>query len=317
MAKVAIIGCGAMGSVYAGLMQEAGHEVHGVTRWTDHVAAVNATGLRVYGDSGDRTIRLASMSTTPDGIGECDLVIIATKAYDVAEAAESAAPLVGATTVVQTIQNGLGSPEVAARFIDPDKIAVGVVGGFGASVPTPGEAHHNGREITRFGAYRGLPLSALEFGAAVWESAGFSVALFDDLDQMVWEKLIMNVTYSGSSFLTGLTIRQIINDPQAWKVASACAQEAIDVAQAAGITLDVGDPIEHIRHLGLRIGEATPSMRLDAQLRRRAEVDAINGAIVRKGLEIGVPTPVNTTVVDLMHAAESAYIHEADVTKIG
>lgn len=164
MAKVAIVGCGAMGSVYAGLMQEAGHEVHGVTLWTDHVQAVNDRGLRVYGDSGDRTLRLASMSTEPAGIGTCDLVIIATKAYDVEDAAKTVGPLVGQETLVQTIQNGLGSPELAARYIDPDKIAVGVVGGFGASVPKPGEAHHNGREITRFGAFRGLSRASLETG---------------------------------------------------------------------------------------------------------------------------------------------------------
>lgn len=317
MAKVAIVGCGAMGSVYAGLMQDAGHEVHGVTLWTDHVEAVNANGLRVYGDSGDRTVRLASMSTTTDGIGECDVVIIATKAFDVDAAAESAAPLIGADTVVQTIQNGLGSPETAARRIDPDKIAVGVVGGFGASVPKPGEVHHNGREITRFGAYAGLPEANLNRSAEVWRSAGFKVALFDDIRQMVWEKLIVNVAFSGCSFLTGLNIRQIITTPEAWTVASSCAQEAIDVATKAGISLNVGDPIEHIRNLGLRIGDAKPSMRLDAELRRQAEIDAINGSIVQEGAKAGVPTPVNALVVNLAHAAESVYIADADVTHIG
>jgi 2-dehydropantoate 2-reductase len=316
MAKVAIVGCGAMGSVYAGLMQEAGHEVHGVTLWTDHVAAVNADGLRVYGDSGDRTVRLASMSTTSDEIGVCDLVIIATKSFDAETAAKSSAGLIGPDTVVQTIQNGLGSPEVVAHSVHPDQIAVGVVGGFGASVPKPGQAHHNGREITRFGAFRGLPRERLESGADVWTSAGFKVALFEDIDQMVWEKLLINVTYSGSSFLTGLTIGEIINDPKAWRVASACALEAVDVAGTLGVTLDVGDPLEYIRTLGLRIADAKPSMRLDAELRRRAEVDAINGSIVREGARAGVPTPVNQVVVDLAHAAESAYIHDADVTRI-
>ncbi|WP_423494780.1 2-dehydropantoate 2-reductase [Microbacterium esteraromaticum] len=317
MAKVAVVGCGAMGSVYAGLMQEAGHEVHGVTLWTDHVTAVNERGLRVYGDSGDRTVRLASMSTTTDGIGTCDLVIIATKAYDIAAAAQSVAPLLAEHTIVQTVQNGLGSPQIAAEHIDPDRIAVGVVGGFGASVPTPGEAHHNGREITRFGSYRGLSREALERGGEVWTSAGFGVALFDDLDQMVWEKLIMNAAFSGTSFLTGLPIGRIIDTPAAWEIGGGCAQEAIDVASALGVTLDVGDPIDHIRHLGTRIGDAYPSVRLDGVLRRRSEIDAINGAVAREGRRAGVPTPINDMVVTLVHATESAYIHLADVTRVG
>ena len=74
MAKVAIVGCGAMGSVYAALMADAGHEVHAVTLWPDHAEAMRTQGLRVEGASGDRTVRLASAGTDTNGIGPCDLV---------------------------------------------------------------------------------------------------------------------------------------------------------------------------------------------------------------------------------------------------
>src|SRR5580765_3229780 len=137
MAKVAIVGCGAMGSVYAALMADAGHEVHAVTLWPDHAKAMTARGLRCEGKSGDRTVRLASAVTTTRHIGPCDLVIIATKAFDVEAAANESVPLLGTDTVVQTIQNGLGSPEVAAPILGEDRIAVGVVGGFGASMRGP------------------------------------------------------------------------------------------------------------------------------------------------------------------------------------
>ncbi len=154
MSKVAMVGCGAMGSVYAALMVSAGHEVHVVTKWPDHAEAMATKGLRVEGASGDRTVRLASAGTSTDGIGVCDLVIIATKAFDVEAAARSCVSLIGPETVVQTIQNGLGSPEVAAPILGEDKIAVGVVGGFGASMRGPGHVHHNGLEMIRFGALR-------------------------------------------------------------------------------------------------------------------------------------------------------------------
>ncbi len=312
MAKVAIVGCGAMGSVYAALMTSAGHAVHAVTLWADHAAAMRERGLRVEGASGDRTVRLASAGTTTDGIGPCDLVIIATKAFDVAAAARSCAPLIGPGTVVQTIQNGLGSPEVAATVIDPDRIAVGVVGGFGASMRGPGHAHHNGLEMIRFGAFAGLERERLEAAAAIWDSAGFRTSLFDDLGRMVWEKLIMNVTFSGTTTLTGLTIGGVMADPDAWRVAQGCAEEAIAVAVAMGVTLQVGDPIEHIRRLGGKIPEARPSMLLDHRARRRGEVEAINGAIPRLGRSCGVPTPVNDTVVALIKAREAAFPVQAD-----
>ncbi|REG60793.1 ketopantoate reductase [Paraburkholderia sp. BL6669N2] len=306
MAKVAIVGCGAMGSVYAGLMVSAGHEVHAVCLWPDHVAAMQEKGLRVEGASGDRTVPIHA-STTTDGIGECNLVIIATKAFDVEAAARASEQLLGQKTVVQTIQNGLGSAEMAAAILGANRIAVGVVGGFGASIRAPGHAHHNGMEMIRFGAYQGLPAEDLEASAEIWRSAGFKVAIFEDLDQMVWEKLIMNVAFSGTTCATGMTIGEVMTNPDAWSVARGAALEAIAVAEAAGVKLDVGDPIEHIRKLGNKIPNARPSMLLDYNLRRRGEVDAINGSISREGRKYGVPTPVNDTVVAIIKAREVGF----------
>jgi 2-dehydropantoate 2-reductase len=167
MAKVAIVGCGAMGSVYAALMAEAGHEVHAVTLWPDHAGAMRTHGLRVEGASRDRTVRLVSAGTDTNGIGPCDLVVIATKAFDVEAAARSSVKLLGPDTVVQTIQNDLGSPEVAAPILGKDRIVVGVVGGFGASMRVPGHAHHNGMEMIRFGAFAGLPTRSLRDSARI------------------------------------------------------------------------------------------------------------------------------------------------------
>src|SRR3981081_4777840 len=127
MAKIAIVGCGAMGSVYAVVMVDAVDEVPAVTLCPDHAEAMASKGLRCEGASGDRTVPIHA-STTTDGIGPCDLVIIATKAFDVEAAANSCAPLLGPGTIVQTIQNGLGSPEIAAPLFRADRIAIGAGG---------------------------------------------------------------------------------------------------------------------------------------------------------------------------------------------
>ncbi|MDW5441812.1 2-dehydropantoate 2-reductase [Polaromonas sp. SM01] len=306
MAKIAIVGCGAMGSVYAGLMASAGHEVHAVTLWADHAEAIQKHGLRVEGASGDRTVQVHA-STTTDGIGPCDLVIIATKAFDVETAAKDSIPLLGLTTPVQTIQNGLGSPEKAAAVLGADRIAIGVVGGFGASIRAPGHAHHNGMEMIRFGALAGLSREALETAAEIWRSSGFKVALFDDVRQMVWEKLIMNVAFSGTTCATGMTIGEVMANPDAWKVAQGCSLEAIAVAKAAGIKLDVGDPIEHVRKLGSKIPNAKPSMLLDHLAHRRSEVDAINGSVPVEAAKYSIPTPMNDALVAIIRAREAAF----------
>lgn len=307
MSKVAVIGCGAMGSVYAGLMAAAGHEVHAVANSAQHVAAIAERGLRVEGASGDRTVRLASAQRTTDGIGPCDLVVIATKAFDVESAARASAPLMGSGTVVQAIQNGLGAAEAAGAILGADRIAVGVVGGFGASLRGPGHVHHSGMEMVRFSALAGLPHDRLRASVAIWESSGFKAQIFDDLGRMIWEKLIMNAAFSGACCVTGLTIGEVMADANAWQVAQGCAHEAVAVARATGVKLEVGDPIAHIRNLGAKIPGARPSMLLDYLAGRRGEVDVINGAVVRLGARHGVPTPVNDTVVAIIKARESKF----------
>ena len=124
--KIAIIGCGAMGSVYAALLSDAGHEVWAVDSWHDHINAINKYGLRLEGASGSRIVKLNATTKVGD-VGKCDLVIIATKAMHVEAAAQAATSLLGDKTPVLSIQNGLGGPETAAKIIGVERMLVGVV----------------------------------------------------------------------------------------------------------------------------------------------------------------------------------------------
>ena len=117
--KICIVGTGAMGSIYAGLLSAAGNEIWAVDRWTDHVEAIRKHGLKIDGKSGDRTVSI-NATTDITEVGSCDLVIIATKAMDVAQAAESTKALLGQNTDVLTIQNGLGSFKKLPAFSAPN-----------------------------------------------------------------------------------------------------------------------------------------------------------------------------------------------------
>ncbi|NYT73746.1 2-dehydropantoate 2-reductase [Halomonas sp. QX-2] len=307
MSRVAIVGCGAMGSVYAGLMADSGHEVIAIDIWQEHVDAINQHGLRVEGASGNRTVNIKATNSTV-GLPTYDLVIIATKAFDVKAASNSARTLIGKNTVVQTIQNGIGAQEKVAETIGEEQLAIGVVGGFGASFKAPGHVHHNGMEMIRFGAYSNLSGELLEQSAAIWESSGFKTQLFTDVQQMLWEKLIMNVAFSGTTCSTGLTIGEVIANKDAWDLARKCSLEAIEVANRLNIKIDVGDPIEHVKKLGSKIPNAKPSMLLDHLDKKRSEIDYINGGITKIAREIGLNTPVNDTVVSIIKARESSYL---------
>ncbi len=305
--KIAIVGVGAMGSIYAGLLADAGkHDVWAVDTWKDHVEAIKAKGLRVEGASGDRTVKI-NATTDAAEVKDADLVIIATKDDGVSGAAKAALRIAKKDAPILTIQNGLGSADKVAEIVGSKRIMLGVVGGFGASIKAPGHAHHNGMEFLRLGEMDGGLTPRLEQVKNAWEAGGFKVLTFDNIHKMVWEKLICNCTYSGPCALTGLTVGQVQASPAAWSVASACATEAYMVARARGIELDFDDPVRYVREFGKKIPNARPSMLLDHMAGRLAEVDNINGAIPREAAKLGIATPVNSLVVALLKAKESGF----------
>jgi len=264
---------------------------------------MKANGLRLEGASGDRTVRVNATTNAADA-GQCDLAILSTKAMHVEKAAQSMQPLLRKDTVVLSIQNGLGGPDTAAKVLGRERVLVGVVGGFGASMKAPGHAHHNGWELVRLGELAGPISPRLEVVAEVWRSGGFRVKCFDDIDQLVWEKLICNVCFSGTCAVTERTIIEVIEDADAWMVASGCATEAYNVARARDIKLDFADPVAYVRAFGMKIPNARPSMLLDHMAGRMSEIEAINGAIPVAAKKAGIAAPFNEVISALVRAKE-------------
>lgn len=305
MPKIAIIGTGAMGSVYAGLLASAGNDVWAIDLWAEHIAAIERDGLRVQGASGDRVVSLRASTHAAD-VGVSDLVVIATKAADVQAAAKAAYPLIGPHTDVLAIQNGLGSADRVAAVLGTKQVLIGIVGGFGASIVKPGHVIHEGWELLHIGEMTASTTPRLRRVAELWSHAGFSVDTYDDLDRMIWEKLICNVCYSGTCAVTGLTIGAVMSDHGAWAVASGCAKEAWNVARALGIAVAIDEPESYVREFGARIPNARPSMLLDILAGRRTEVDVINGAVPRQAGKSGMKAPYNEVVSALVRQRESA-----------
>lgn len=308
--KIAIVGVGAMGSVYSALLSSGGHDVWAVDVWEEHIEAIREKGLRVEGASGDRTVRI-NATTRPADVREADLVIVATKDQGAADAAHAALQIAKPDAPILTIQNGLGSADKVAEIVGSQRIMMGVVGGFGASMKGPGHAHHNGMEFLRLGEMDGGLTPRLEAVAEAWRAGGFKVLTFDDIHKMVWEKLICNCTYSGPCALTGLRIGEVQANPSAWSIATACAMEAYHVARAKGIKLDFEDPVAYVRAFGQKIPNARPSMLLDHLAGRPAEIDNINGAIPREGAKVGIATPVNSVIVALLKGKEASFASRA------
>lgn len=300
--KVAVIGCGAMGSIYAAKLAGAGNDVLVVDRSQAGIDQIARHGLRVTGPGYDQTVAVrASTAAVPETM---DLIVLAVKAADVTPAAQQALPMLGEDTPVLTIQNGLGSAETVAGIVGDRRLAVGIASGFGASRVAPGHVHHNAMRAMRFGAYSTLPQSTVGSIARAWADAGFDAAAVTDIAAMQWEKLICNVAYSAPCALTGMTVGQVMDDAELGPVSRAAAQEAWRVAFASDIKLDVADPVEHVRAFGAAMPDAKPSALLDHEAHRVSEIDFINGAVPRQGARVGVGAPVNATLTALVKTVE-------------
>lgn len=309
--KIAVIGCGAMGSMYAGRLAAAGNDVLALDRSAEHVEAINGDGLRISGPQPAEVVAMRAATVAP--AEPMDLVVLAVKAADVAAGAAQALPLLGERTPVLTIQNGLGSADAVADIVGAERVAVGIASGFGASRPAPGHVHHNAMRAVRMGAYAALPFSVVEEIAEVWSDGGFDAAAVADIAAMQWEKLICNVAYSAPCALTGMTVGQVMDDDTAMgPVSRAAATEAWTVARAAGIDIAVSDPVAHVRTFGAQMPDAKPSALLDHLARRVSEVDVINGAVVRRAGQVGEQAPVNSTLTALVKAVERQWITGRD-----
>lgn len=299
--KVAVLGCGAMGSIYAALIASIGHEVICIDHNADHVDAINRQGLRVTGASGDRTVTVRAQ-TTPSN-EKIDLLVIGLKAAHVASVAAARSMLTDNSLVI-TIQNGLGSAEIVANKLGHQNLIVGVAQGFGAALVTPGRSHHNDMKAIRLGLYGGGNGDALDNAARLFSEAGFETETSPDIAVVQWEKLICNVAYSGPCALTGMTVGEMMADAVMGPVSRAAAVEAFTVATALGINVAISDPVAYVQEFAARMPAAKPSVLLDVEAGRFSEIGVINGAVPREAKKVGLEAPVNATITALVQSLE-------------
>jgi 2-dehydropantoate 2-reductase len=305
--KIAIFGVGAMGSVYAGRFAEAGFEVVAVDPWADHMAAIADRGLRIEGPDGDRVVHGITSTTDISHAKDAALFVIATKAAGVGEAARAVGSVRATDATVLTIQNGLGAGERICEFLPESSVLLGVADGFGASMIGPGHVRHTAMKLIRLGELTGGMTPRLESVADVWQQAGFQAKAFADIHQLVWEKLLCNVTLSAPCTVHDCTVGELLDDPGKWAEALACMQEAYACGLARGIRFSFDDPVAYVTAFAELVRRASPSMRLDHLAGRTSEIDFINGAIPPIGLDHSIPTPVNDRLAAAVRAREAAF----------
>lgn len=302
--KIAVVGAGAMGSIFGARFHEAGHETMLVDVAQALVEKINADGVTIVAkEGGERTVRVPA-TTDPTSVGQAELVVFFVKCYHTAPAAESARPLVGPETAVASLQNGWGNGDVLASVFPPEQVVVGVTYNSG-TVLELGKVAHPGVGPTLMGPYAGdSTVGAARLAEAIAD-AGLEAQVVTPVRPEVWKKLILNAATLPTAALTGMNAGALTMHEPMHELVTETAREAVAVARALGYDIDEDERISYIHGLLERAGPTRGSMLQDMEAARRTEIDVINGAVVRAADENDVPVPLNRGFVALIKGWES------------
>jgi 2-dehydropantoate 2-reductase len=300
---VAVIGCGAVGSLFAANLATLDDvEVWAYDLAHEHVEAINRDGLRLTG-AGEVTGRVRATSVASE-LPSCDFGIVATKAMHT-DAALAATAHAFADGCVATVQNGIGNEEVLARHVE--RVIRGTTFPAG-KITAPGVVQWDVKGDTTLGPFEAqpAPFDQVERLADACTRGGMPTKAVEDARGPQWRKVIFNAATNPLGALTGLTHGRLCEQPGCRALISGLIAEGVAVADALGITLD-SDPEALIEHASRVAYDHRASMLQDVLAHRNTEIDALNGGIACFGRERGVPTPLNEAIVALVQGVERSW----------
>lgn len=302
--KIVIMGAGAMGSLFGGLLSFSGEEVWLVDIRKENVDLINAVGITIERE-GKIQIIGASATTDPASIGKADLVMLMVKTYHTEQAVSDALAVQGDDTVFLSLQNGLGNEEVICKKVDRKKVLMGVTG-HGSTLLGPGHISHAGKGKTYLGTLDPSLESRAREIARVFQEAEIETEVTSTIEEHIWDKLFANAGINALSALTDLKNGELLDYPETLRLMEALVREALEVAKKKGIRIE-GDPVEKTKQVAEATRKNRSSMGQDFDYRRQTEIDAINGALVREAERLGVAAPVNRAITDLVNIIQKRF----------
>lgn len=311
--KVAIMGTGAMASLFGARMAQQGNEVWLVSGWKENVDTVRATGITVHQkDVEDITVfphaTMQAADVIADGVYP-DLVLISCKGMQTAATVQKALPIIGEKTSVLTLQNGLGNAEVIAQYVPADRVYFGNAS-VASDLVKPGEVKDTTNRnrsplISLMPFNREMTPRCKEIGD-LFQSLGYDTNASLTAEKYVWTKLCVNSCANALAGISLLPNYIYSNDRDGFQIINHVCAEVVAVAKAKGIDADYDDLRSYV-HFTLYNQHHYVSMCQDMHNKRPTEIDTINGAIVREGKKLGIPTPVNETLMHLVRLISNHY----------
>lgn len=293
-----------MGSLFGGLLSLSGEEVWLVDIWEEHIDAIRSKGLGIEERGETRTISVNATSNVTS-IGKADLILYFVKTYHTEKAVKDSLAVEKEDTIFLTLQNGLGNEETICKHVDRKKVILGVTGQ-GATLLNPGHIRHAGWGKTYVGELDGKITDRIIKVAQMFQKAGIETEVSSRIHDLVWEKLFVNVGLNALAAITGLKNGQILDYPETLRLLESLVSEGVEVAKKKGIQIQ-GNPMDRVKTVIEATRENRCSMGQDLDYRRRTEIDAINGALVREAERLGIPVPYNRMITDLIKVVEKGF----------
>ena len=302
--KTVIMGAGAMGSLFGGLLTLSGEDVWLVDIWKENIDAMRSKGLKVE-DRGKIEIIPVKATTEVSSAGTADVVLFFVKTYHTEKAVSDVLVLQKKNTVFLTLQNGLGNEEAICKQVDRRKVVLGVTGQ-GATLLGPGHIRHAGWGKTYVGELDEKITDRVTQIAQVFRKAGIETEVSSHVHDLVWEKLLVNVGINALAALTGLKNGQLLDYPETVRLMEALVSEAVEVARRKEIQIDE-NPMNRVKAVIEATRENRCSMGQDLDYKRRTEINAINGAVVKEAERFGILVPYNQMITDLIKVIEKRF----------
>ncbi len=297
--RIAVMGAGGVGGYFGGLLARAGNEVTLIARGP-HLEAIRARGLQIKSQWGDFSVDVDTTDAPGQVVGPVDLVVLSVKTYQNAAAIAALTPLVGENTALLTLQNGVESYEEVARVVGQDRVLAGAAY-IETMVEAPGVIRQRG-DVMRiaFGETNGQRTPRAQSILETFQAAAIPTELSDDVVRELWTKSLFISTMAGMTSAARSPMSQLLQHREAQEMILAAMREVEAVARARGVKLapDVVDST--MAYMETSAKDLHASMHTDLELGRPLELDALNGAIVRIGQQVGVPTPVNSLLYAIL-----------------
>jgi 2-dehydropantoate 2-reductase len=294
--KILVIGAGAVGGYFGGILAKGGEDVTFVARGK-HLDSLKTAGLRIRSYKGDLSLMVNAIDN-PEEIGKVDLILVCVKSYDTEEATLQCMKNIGEGTIVLSLQNGVDNEESIGKIVGINKV-LGGVALIGSELNNSWEIWHHTAGKIIIGELDGRISDRVRKVAYIFKKADIPCSISNDIQKELWKKLVWNAAFNSVSAVTRSNLQEIMECEETRELVRLIMTEVLNIARGIGHDLDEGI-IEEYLVLPERSREVRTSTLQDLLKHKHLEIDAINGVVVKIGKKLGIPTPYNNSLYALL-----------------